>query len=341
MILRLKDKLEPKEAHEIWPKSTDSISGYLINHWRGDLSLSKSFWINGFTVNIILIFIYYYIDYSGNNASSLYEWIITFWAFLLALLMHIMIGAWQIVGIWRSASNREKFLGESIFSIVAQLSCVLVILQLIWTSRPILTHPEAFFYATRFSLGLERLGAFRVRETYNSSGISITGVLAKGLISDFKNQIKSQNNASYVVLNSRGGRQLVGENLYNIIRQHNMSTFVKDNCFSACTFAFLGGKNRIVSPRAELGFHTPALEGLTDKDTLIAKETKEATKDLMGQLMANQGIKNSFIKRSTNTPNKKMWKPSLDVLANANVITHVFHNGKLTPAEEFSVSKPR
>ena len=76
---------------------------YILNHWKGNLSLAKSFWINGFLLNIIIAIPLIYAELSINEIS---ETAATF--FLLYILFYIVYFIWVNFGIWKSAGKYLK-----------------------------------------------------------------------------------------------------------------------------------------------------------------------------------------------------------------------------------------
>ena len=90
-------------------------------------------------------------------------------------------------------------------------------------------------------------------------------------------------NCAVVTLHSPGGNYIEGLKLARLLRDRAVTTVVEagDSCYSACAFAFLGGSgfssqngvgtygDRIVEPRAILGFHAPYFAP-DDLGTLVA-----------------------------------------------------------------------
>jgi hypothetical protein len=80
---------------------------YLMRHWRGELSLPVSYWINGSLVTIgfsLALAIVSWDNFVSKSPKVYSTTIICFWV-LLALAT-----VWQCLGIWRSANNylRER-----------------------------------------------------------------------------------------------------------------------------------------------------------------------------------------------------------------------------------------
>lgn len=79
-------------------------SNYFIQHWRGELSLSISFWRNCVLVNLILSFLYAVIEISimeSRLAQSTTIVVVLFFVF------PFVIYVWQVVGLWRSSVRHE------------------------------------------------------------------------------------------------------------------------------------------------------------------------------------------------------------------------------------------
>ena len=84
-------------------KKYNIFVSYIINHWKGNLSLAKSFWVNGFLLNIIIAIPLIYAELSINEIS---ETAATF--FLLYILFYIAYFIWVNFGIWKSAGKYLK-----------------------------------------------------------------------------------------------------------------------------------------------------------------------------------------------------------------------------------------
>ena len=84
----------------------DWIINYIEHHWRGNLSLPISFWVNGsFTAVIVAVLTVYgsdKLDYSDLSETS---WML---ATLTLYCVSIIIFVWSIVGIWRSATGYQQ-----------------------------------------------------------------------------------------------------------------------------------------------------------------------------------------------------------------------------------------
>jgi len=69
---------------------------YVARHWRGELSLPVSYWINGGLVTVGMNIIATLVELSGSAGAA-----------VLYLVAAAPVSIWQIVGIWRSADRRH------------------------------------------------------------------------------------------------------------------------------------------------------------------------------------------------------------------------------------------
>ena len=99
------------------------IFGYIRNHWRGNLSLPISFWVNGSFTTVIVALLTLYVsdelDYSDLSEAS---WLL---ATLTLYCVSMVIVVWSIVGIWRSATSYQQKGGALKWSLTARLLALL------------------------------------------------------------------------------------------------------------------------------------------------------------------------------------------------------------------------
>jgi hypothetical protein len=120
-----------------------------------------------------------------------------------------------------------------------------------------------------------------------------------------------------VVLAGPGGRISVGFELYEMFRERKLATRVDDECASACTFAFLGGVERSISPGGQLGFHRGSFPGLSDNDMY------ESNRDLRRFLLNHARLTPQFVDRVIATPPDEIWVPTPQELLAGRVINRV------------------
>ena len=155
---------------------------------------------------------------------------------------------------------------------------------------------------------------FIVRVLPSGHGIAIAGPITTGLAEAFRAALAQAPGAHLVRLESSGGTLDVALDLYAAIRARGMDTAVQGECQSACTVAFMAGTRRFSAPRAKLGFHRAAGEG--------RPEFPVADYIIRG-LYVQSGMAEWFADRVMTTPHETMWRPSLDELRRAGVVTDI------------------
>ncbi len=110
-----------------------------------------------------------------------------------------------------------------------------------------------------------------------------------------------------VAFHSDGGNLTAGLQIGEAIRANNLTTLVPDNarCASACALAWLGGAQRLMGPRALVGFHAAY-----DRRTLEITSTGNA---LVGAYLNKMGLNDQAVIYITSTPPKAMrWLTRAD-----------------------------
>jgi hypothetical protein len=158
-------------------------------------------------------------------------------------------------------------------------------------------------------LGDPDMPAYQMRVMRDGTEIEITGGMKYGLSDDFQRVIAAAPRLRVVHLNSIGGRIGEAEKLHNIIKEHGFLTYTSNSCVSACTIAFMAGRERWLSSGAKLGFHQGEFAGMQFG----------FAEDLLRSIGASQG----FISHTLATPATSMWYPTMDELIANKIITGV------------------
>ena len=80
-------------------KDLVKLEKFISDHWKGKLSLAKSFWFVGFVIAFIFLLPLLYADINVDNFSTG-----TVYFFLAYFLFYVAMAIWINVGIWRSAT---------------------------------------------------------------------------------------------------------------------------------------------------------------------------------------------------------------------------------------------
>lgn len=95
---------------------------YILAHWRGQLSLGRSYWIDSVLVNVLLAAAIYGVGSILRHSASP--------TLLLVYLCSVVafgtpLSVWQFVGCWRSASRDQVENKRDLLPVLAKISLVL------------------------------------------------------------------------------------------------------------------------------------------------------------------------------------------------------------------------
>jgi hypothetical protein len=117
----LQDDLARFAADDHAPE--ESGRNYFVKHWLGELSLPKSYWVNMLLAVIAISFSAFALQAALQN-SGVQSGPMTFAAWGLFCVVVLVIVAWQLVGVWRSASQHEERGGSPFWARAAQAMVV-------------------------------------------------------------------------------------------------------------------------------------------------------------------------------------------------------------------------
>ena len=281
---------------------------YLSKHWRGEHSLPRSYWVNGFLLNVIIGILttsfVYELDFDNNPHFSAYS----------AIFIWIgvsLVAIWQAVGIWRSANNYSKQ-SKKIWGRVAQFFTMLGVLGFTITifTTTIPQIKEFWLIAS----GNDPTGQFQLRVLRDATELEFLGYIGFGATEKVDEYLTSHPAIKLIHLNSLGGRVESARNLAGLIEDRGLSTYTSQGCFSACIIPYAAGTERLIEKDANLGFHQYDFPGVDQSDFY-----SEYVIDR--RYLLSRGMGSEFVDRIFDTPPDKMWEPSHKELIQANFIT--------------------
>lgn len=291
---------------------------YFARHWRGELSLAVSYWANGVGATIAV--------FGLSALAATMDW--TEAPELAAataagvLLFAVAVTAWQLVGIWRSAERHPGRGGSETWATIAK---VMVIVGLVRTTIDASVSMVPQLGMTwEIVTGDSRYSGYTLRVLRGASVLEISGPIGFGLTNEVVGMLEAHPTIGTLHLESPGGRIEEAKKLCRLIRARGLLTYVSGECLSACTLAFLGGRERLVGPDAKLGFHAFDLPG----GVYVQENLRRQGIDYY----VEQGVERAFARRALDTPATEMWYPSFQELRDAGVITGIASESESTPA---------
>jgi uncharacterized RDD family membrane protein YckC len=308
------------------PQSALRSRNYLVRHWRGELSLPVSYWLNGIlggvAIGVVVSVLVYATRQQGEAQPVLWlASLTTVW------IVAVLLTVWQMVGVWRSAT-RYRQNGERFWGGAAKTMAALGIVQLAANFFLVGTAQIAGIY--EIVAGDSRVGVHEFHVVGNGLTLQFSGGITFGVAREFDQFLNAVASIKTVELNSQGGRIQEAQRISDLIKRRGLSTIVVKDCLSACTIVFLGGKQRFMMPDARLGFHQPAFRGMTtaDRSDAIATEMRR---------LQQFGLSKAFAARANEASPGGMWYPDKDELVRERVVTRVITPAKpviLKPADK-------
>jgi hypothetical protein len=285
---------------------------YFARHWRGELSLPASYWLNGILGGVAIgaLIAGLGIAIARRDDAKPLLWLVALGAIWLCVLVFT---TWQAVGVWRSAT-RYKRSGKSFWGGAAKTMIVVSVIQ---TAASFVT-VGAPQLAGIFEIvtGDSEVGPHQFHILANGQMLEFSGGITFGVASEMEGFLDAMSGVKTVRLNSVGGRIREAQRMADIIKARALSTFVVRDCLSACTIVFLGGKERYLLSTARLGFHQPAFRGMTTSERrgTIAEEIRR---------LQRFGLSKAFAERANSATPSGMWYPDKDELLREHVVTKV------------------
>lgn len=285
-----------------------SGDSYVSRHWYGELSLPLSYWVNGAVITYGFYLLLNLIPWDSltRTPKTLFIGVIVLW------VVAAILAVWQLVGIWRSADyyleeGRSKFWGNA-----AKAAVILGIIQTIGVYASVAI-PQVTELA-KIAIGKDPMGTYQLRVLRDASELEITGAIVFGLTDDVVRILDAHPTIHTVHLNSVGGRVGAARKLRDLIASRGLTTFTATGCSSACTLAYVAGRERLIAEHADLAFHQYSFPGSRPSDFKFEYE-----KDKQDWLA--RGISKAFADKAYATPNSEYWKPSHKELFEAGFLT--------------------
>ena len=156
----------------------------------------------------------------------------------------------------------------------------------------------------------------------NKNAIFVAGKFKHGISADVIDIYRANSDTvKSIMYSSSGGKLHESVTLYQLAQDHNLNTYAINYCYSACTTAFVGGKNRISLMQTKFGFHKFGAKAFKDiePDNVVIVDAQNRN----SYLFEEQGVKKEFLSKIYQANHADMWNPNLIELLKANVV-HTF-----------------
>ncbi|MHA6206153.1 hypothetical protein ACXU4B_17130 [Dyella soli] len=315
------DGVLPLEVSRRPPPLPPKRSGYIAAHWKGELSLAQSYWCNGvllgFGLRVVESVLMAWIKESHSSLTRLLVVAAVYGAARLA------ISVWQVVGILRAAS-----LSGSRWAVLVNILMAIAILA---TVAGLATEVRQLQALARGAAEQRRFNHFSIAPDVAGAAIVAKGSIGTDYADGVADAFAAHPAIHRLILDSVGGDVDNGMRLHDFLAAHpDIVVEVDHVCASACTLAFIGGEQRIVSSDATLGFHQ--MRSMIDSDASRAYlgDAQEKFKSLL----ASRGASADFIRLAFAKQGDNFYAPEADSLFANHIITGLRLGGReLTAAQ--------
>jgi hypothetical protein len=277
-------------------------------HWRGEYSLTRSFWLNLILISLLFPLI---VQITQSTTAGRVPTRVAAANGLVATALQIVCPIWGAVGTIRSGARYSAGGGSKVWFHLTGVLCVLLMLDTAWFaiySRTALLENVHMAFTGKYGPPAS------IAIINDGTALRITGELEEGTATAVMEAIDSSPGVTSVVLDSKGGMFGEARRIAGLIADHRLNTYVQHQCSSACTLAFLAGATRCMSPSARIGFHAGREMGSTLK-------MRRQQANAQGELYARAGLPDSFIDGMMATASTSIWYPTYDELVGARVLT--------------------
>lgn len=228
------------------------LFSYIARHWRGELRLSVSWWINCVALTLLLLPLVPWIANTtgivGSDSAAGYTAVLG-----LVLMQTGVIPLWQMVGLWQATERSLRSTDRIFTARLTQVAAVLFTL-LIATRGLVAASEQVLAARVAYALGPYQ---YQVTLLQGAREIEVSGGLGYGVTAAVAELLASNPNVRRIRLNSGGGALSEGVRLRELIMAHGLDTYSSRECSSACVSAFIGGRFRYLRRGARMGFHLP------------------------------------------------------------------------------------
>jgi len=283
---------------------------YIEQHWRGNLSLNRSFW-----VNLVLLFILFGIlerflfpPYIENELA------VTTAVIAYFIVVKLIVYPWQVVGVLRACDLRIRSDTGRSWATAAQIALVVSL------AATLVATIETYQSLQVFKRDLVLKGVSPPEPLYSldlikqDTLIHLRGPFEIGITNRVAEMIEQYPEVTGIILDSGGGQIYEGRGLARLVRENKLQTYSLDKCLSSCTTAFVAGTIRTLGTNARLGFHQYKTYSLIPSINVRSEQAKDMA------IFVKQGVSPEFLEKVFTHPPEEIWLPDIDELINAGVV---------------------
>ncbi len=303
------DPIQPdkRAAASRWPGAN-----YIKKHWKGQLPLGVSFWVNYFGLYVFFIVFAKLLTGRRSYLSPIQ-------AARFGLLLLVMVAItypWRIVGMWRCCTNYAATHHASVRVILIRF---IIIVGVLLTACIHITYWPLYKQRFVHSFFKDYMAQYTLTLQEDNTLLHLEGSMGFGLSRDVKKILAENPKIEGIILDTPGGRAYEGRQLAKLVQQHGLDTYSKVGCCSAGTIPFLAGNKRYLASGCPLVFHRGKKFEYVDKRFDAEKIQR---KDF--QIYPSKEIERAFFDKAiSELKANEYWIPTTQELLDARVVHEI------------------
>jgi hypothetical protein len=300
---------------------------YIKAHWRGDLSLARSYWLN-----VILLSALFGVGGTLLEQPLSEQPVANVATVGLALIIvAAVVTVWQFVGVWRSATNTSIKSGHKFWPAVAKAAtvfgCLMSTGTVITTAHDLVKILVAIQDPTLMDYEIERVG---------DTDLIFRGAINEKSVSEIIGALEDSS-IEILCVRSHGGIIPAAIRLARHIRGNEIMVMAEEQCISACVILLAASPSAAIYPGTKVTFHrfesvaeftSPEIRA---QNTLYLAEAEGIFREF--------GVADWAIETAGR---QQFWTPTVDQLIGMGLIVYIYDSDQklFVAATEFCVHDP-
>lgn len=185
----------------------------------------------------------------------------------------------------------------------------------------------------------ERKQELQVTLSADGKTVYVVGMILEGSFHKFDAVLRRAPDVRVVHLSSAGGYTIEARLMAALVRKRKLDTYVEFYCASACTQIFVAGRQRVIGPLGQIGFHQAVQvneRGMAGK--VRPRTDRKLTSTTVFGVNGNDTLRlayeladvdPAFIDKALSYGHQNMWLPPANELLEARVITRQAEKSEL------------
>jgi hypothetical protein len=281
---------------------------YIGQHWRGELSLPQSYWLNGVLLSLPFRAYFGVVDavFKGDHIE---DPLLPIWWIVIPFLLMQPIMVWQGVGVWRSAGRRILD-GQPGWAWAARLVVLGngIVLMVLLATYAELTYSLLTIYKQ------EQAGYTLVAK---KNYVRFSGLITPANADKIIEYLDKASTQRLVIGLSGGGVVYPALRVAKVVHERKLTVVVVAECDSMCAAVLAAGAKRFIFPTAAIRLHSPTWAGTNDRTPGESADLEDWYRQM--------GIAQELIaKMSAHAGPHDMYEPTLLELSTSGLVTDVY-----------------